>query len=147
MIKADPDKSNGLMGADVKQSAAEFADSAKYLRWASKDDNKTFFGTEFQDFSKTAADLLVQMGLIKPAPDVSTLADTRFVNYRRGTRLSNVANDAGKGCGWERGRPRPYLETQRLSGRCGRSRPALPADCANVSNLVVPRALVSPIGS
>ena len=80
MIKADPDKSNGLMGADVKQSAAEFADSAKYLRWASKDDNKTFFGTEFQDFSKTAADLLVQMGLIKSAPDVSTLADTRFVN-------------------------------------------------------------------
>jgi NitT/TauT family transport system substrate-binding protein len=68
------------MGADVKQSAAEFADSAKYLRWASKDDNKTFFGTEFQDFSKTAADLLVQMGLIKSAPDVSTLADTRFVN-------------------------------------------------------------------
>ncbi|MDQ0393814.1 ABC transporter substrate-binding protein [Labrys monachus] len=80
MIKASPDKANALMGADVKQSAAEFADSAKYLLWADKDDNKKFFNDEFQSFSKTAGDLLLQMGLIKSAPDVSTLADTRFVN-------------------------------------------------------------------
>ncbi len=80
LIKADPAKSNEIMGADVKQSAAEFADSAKYLRWAGKDDNKKFFNAEFQGFSKTAADLLMQMGLIKTAPDVSTLVDTRFVN-------------------------------------------------------------------
>jgi NitT/TauT family transport system substrate-binding protein len=80
LIKSDPDKSNATMGADVKQSAAEFADSAKYLRWANKDENKKFFNAEFQDFSKTAGDLLIQMGLIKTAPDVSTLADTRFVN-------------------------------------------------------------------
>jgi len=69
-----------LMGADVKQSAAEFADSAKYLRWATRDDNRKFFNEEFKEFSKTAGDLLLQMGLIKSAPDVSTLADTRFVN-------------------------------------------------------------------
>ncbi|CAM5767484.1 ABC transporter permease [Labrys miyagiensis] len=80
MIKADPGKANEIMGADVKQSAAEFADSAKYLRWAGRDDNKKFFNDEFQSFSKTAADLLVQMGLINAVPDVSTLADTRFVN-------------------------------------------------------------------
>ena len=53
------------MGADVKQSAKEFEDSAKYLKWADKAENKQFFTKEFQDFSKTAGDLLLQMGLIK----------------------------------------------------------------------------------
>jgi NitT/TauT family transport system substrate-binding protein len=80
LIKKDPEKSDEIMGADVKQSAKEFADSAKYLRWADKTDNATFFNKDFPDFSKTAGDLLLQMGLIKQAPDVSTLADTRFVN-------------------------------------------------------------------
>jgi NitT/TauT family transport system substrate-binding protein len=80
MIKAEPDKSDEIMGADVKQSAKEFADSAKYLRWADRTANKTFFNDEFKSFSKTAADLLMGMGLVKTAPDVSTLADTRFVD-------------------------------------------------------------------
>jgi NitT/TauT family transport system substrate-binding protein len=80
LIKKDPDKSNEIMGADVKQSAKEFADSAKYLRWADKADNAAFFNKEFGEFSKTAGDLLLQMGLIKTAPDVATLADPRFVN-------------------------------------------------------------------
>jgi NitT/TauT family transport system substrate-binding protein len=79
LIKKEPDKSNEIMGADVKQSAKEFADSAKYLRWADKADNATFFNKEFQDFSKTAAELLLQMGLIKTAPEITTLADTRFI--------------------------------------------------------------------
>jgi len=70
LIKKDPDKSNEIMGADVKQSAKEFADSAKYLRWADKADNAAFFNKEFGEFSKTAGDLLLQMGLIKTAPDV-----------------------------------------------------------------------------
>jgi NitT/TauT family transport system substrate-binding protein len=78
-MKADPEKTNAIMGADVKQSGAEFADSAKYLRWVGREDNKTFFNNEFQSFSKTAADLLLQMGLIKSAPDIAKLADTRFV--------------------------------------------------------------------
>jgi NitT/TauT family transport system substrate-binding protein len=79
LIKKEPDNSNQIMGADVKQSAKEFADSAKYLRWADKADNATFFNKEFQDFSKTAAELLLQMGLIKTAPEITTLADTRFI--------------------------------------------------------------------
>jgi NitT/TauT family transport system substrate-binding protein len=67
------------MGADVKQSAADFADSAKYLRWAGREDNKTFFTTDFQSFTKTASDLLLQMGLIKAVPDPASLADTSAV--------------------------------------------------------------------
>lgn len=76
MIKNEPEKSYKIMGADVKQSAKEFEDSAKYLRWADKAANKKFFSSEFEDFSNTAADLLMKMGLIKKKPDVSTLYTT-----------------------------------------------------------------------
>ena len=79
LIKKDPQKSYEIMGADVKQSAKEFEDSAKYLKWADREENKQFFTKEFQDFSKTAAELLLQMGLIKEVPDVTTLADTSAV--------------------------------------------------------------------
>ena len=64
----------------MKQSAKEFEDSAKYLKWADKAENKQFFTKDSQDFSKTAGELLLQMGLIKQAPDVSTLADTSAVS-------------------------------------------------------------------
>jgi len=76
MIKKEPEKSYKIMGADVKQSAKEFEDSAHYLRWADRADNQKFFQSEFQDFSTTAAKLLLDMGLIKKMPDVSSLADT-----------------------------------------------------------------------
>jgi NitT/TauT family transport system substrate-binding protein len=80
LIKSDPEGSYKIMGADVKQSAKEFEDSAKYLKWADKAENKKFFTKDFQDFSNTAADLLLGMGLIKQKPDVSTLIDTSAVS-------------------------------------------------------------------
>ncbi|MEQ1939214.1 ABC transporter substrate-binding protein [Mesorhizobium sp. CN5-321] len=79
-IKNDPQKSYEIMGADVKQSAKEFEESAKYLKWADKAENKQFFTKDFIDFSNTASDLLLGMGLIKEKPDVSTLVDTSAVS-------------------------------------------------------------------
>jgi NitT/TauT family transport system substrate-binding protein len=79
MIKADQKKAYEIMGADVKQTAEKFGESAKYLRWQDKDANKTFFTGEFNTFSKEAADLLLETGVIKQIPDLSKLADTRFV--------------------------------------------------------------------
>ncbi len=80
MIKADPKKADTIMGADVKQSGDEFADSAKYLRWVDRDENKKFFSSEFQSFSGTAADLLLQIGTIKQKPDMNALYDPRALN-------------------------------------------------------------------
>ncbi len=80
LIRKEPEKSYKIMGADVKQSAKEFEDSAKYLKWADKAENKQFFTRDFQDFSNTAASLLLEMGLIKEKPDVSTLVDTGAVS-------------------------------------------------------------------
>jgi NitT/TauT family transport system substrate-binding protein len=79
MIQADQKKAYEIMGADVRQSGEQFGNSAKYLRWQDKAANKTFFGGEHVSFSKEAADLLLEIGIIKSIPDLSKLADTRFV--------------------------------------------------------------------
>src|SRR5262245_26688135 len=79
MIKNDEKKAHEIMGADVKQSGEQFGNSAKYLRWQDQAANKTFFGGEFSSFNKEAADLLLEIGVIKAIPDLSKLADTRFI--------------------------------------------------------------------
>jgi NitT/TauT family transport system substrate-binding protein len=79
MIAKDPKKSNEIMGADVKQSGDDFAASSKYLRWQDKAANKAFFEGDYKTFTKEAADLLLEAGVIKQIPDLTTLADTRFI--------------------------------------------------------------------
>ena len=79
MIKADQKKAYEIMGADVKQTGEQFGNSAKYLRWQDKDANKKFFTGEFGTFSKEAADLLLEIGIIKAIPDLSKLADPKYV--------------------------------------------------------------------
>jgi NitT/TauT family transport system substrate-binding protein len=79
MIKADEKKAFEIMGADVKQTGEQFGNSAKYLRWQDQEANKKFFSGEHAQFSKEAADLLLEIGVIKQIPDLSKLADPRFV--------------------------------------------------------------------
>ena len=79
MIKTDQAKAYQIMGADVKQSAEEFGNSAKYLRWQDRDANKKFFTGEFATFNKEAADLLLEIGIIKAVPDLSKLADPKYL--------------------------------------------------------------------
>jgi len=79
MIKSDPKKSYEIMGADVKQSGADFEGSAKYLRWQDKAANQKFFAGEHAQFSKEAAELLLELGIIKTVPDTATIVDTRFI--------------------------------------------------------------------
>ena len=79
MIKADPKKSFEIMGADVKQTAEQFEASQKYLRWQDREANQKFFAGEHGAFSKEAAELLLEAGIIKAVPDLSRLADTRFL--------------------------------------------------------------------
>ena len=79
MIKADPKKSFEIMGADVKQTAEAFEGSQKFLRWQDKAANQKFFAGEHAQFSKEAADLLLSAGIIRQVPDLTKLADTRFI--------------------------------------------------------------------
>jgi NitT/TauT family transport system substrate-binding protein len=79
MIKADPKKSFEIMGADVKQPGEKFEASQKYLRWQDRAANQKFFDGEHAEFSKEAAALLLEAGIIKQVPDLSKLADTSFI--------------------------------------------------------------------
>jgi NitT/TauT family transport system substrate-binding protein len=79
LINKDPKKSYEIMGADVKQTGEEFANSAKYLRWQDREANKKFFQSEFETFSNEAADLLLEIGIIKKKPDIKSIVDTRFI--------------------------------------------------------------------
>ena len=79
MIKAEPKKSFEIMGADVKQSGEQFEKSQAYLRWQDRAANQKFFAGEHAAFSKEAADLVLEVGIIKQIPDLSKLADTRFL--------------------------------------------------------------------
>ena len=79
MIKTDAKKSFEIMGADVKQTGEAFEKSAGFLRWQDKTANQKFFAGEHAQFSKEAADLLLEAGVIKAIPDLTKLADTRFI--------------------------------------------------------------------
>src|SRR5881398_3485498 len=65
LIKTDQKKTYEIMGAVVKQSGEQFGNSAKYLRWQDQAANKAFFTGEFNTFNKEAADLLLEIGVIK----------------------------------------------------------------------------------
>jgi NitT/TauT family transport system substrate-binding protein len=79
LIKADPKRSFEVMGADVKQSGEQFEKSQAFLRWQDRDANRKFFAGEHAQFSKEAAELLLEAGIIKAVPDLARLADTRFI--------------------------------------------------------------------
>jgi NitT/TauT family transport system substrate-binding protein len=79
MIRKDPQKSNEIMGATVKQSGEDFAKSAAYLRWQDREANRRFFAGELQEFSREAGALLLELGIVKSLPDVASLIDTSFI--------------------------------------------------------------------
>src|SRR5438876_2679172 len=79
LIEKDQAKSYEIMGADVKQSGEQFGSSAKYLRWQDKAANQKFFAGEFQAFTKEAADLLLEIGIVKSIPNTDDLFDASFI--------------------------------------------------------------------
>ena len=79
LIKTDQKKAYEIMGTDVKQTGEQFGNSAKYLRWQDQAANKAFFTGEFNIFNKEAADLLLEIGVVKQIPDLGKLVDTRFI--------------------------------------------------------------------
>ena len=79
LMKSQPAKSNEIMGADVKQTAEQFGKSASYLRWQDRDANRKFFSGELQQFSKEAAEVLLDAGIIKTVPNIDTIIDASFV--------------------------------------------------------------------
>ena len=79
MIRQEPKKSFEIMGAVVKQTGEQFEKSQSYLRWQDRAANAKFFAGDLQAFSRDAAELLLELGIIKTVPDTNTIIDTRFL--------------------------------------------------------------------
>lgn len=79
LIAADPVTSYARMGAPAKQTGTQFSDVAQTLRWQDRYGNILYFGTDYPAFAKDAGTLLLQLGLIRRAPDALSLIDTRFI--------------------------------------------------------------------
>lgn len=79
LIRKEPKPSFETMGAVVKQTGEQFEKSQAYLRWQDRAANQRFFAGEIQAFSKDAAALLLELGIIKSVPDIGTIIDTRFI--------------------------------------------------------------------
>ncbi len=78
-IRQEPKQSFEVMGAVVKQTGEQFEKSQSYLRWQDRAANRKFFAGEIQAFSKEAAELLLELGIIKSVPDITTIVDTQFL--------------------------------------------------------------------
>ena len=80
MLKADPVKSNEIMGSGVKQTGEQFAKSSAFLRWQDKAANQKFFAGELTQFMKDAVPILLEGGVIRKAPEnLAVTFDTSFI--------------------------------------------------------------------
>jgi len=79
MARKEPAQSNIIMGAAVKQTAEEFAKSSTFITWQDRAANKRFFAAEIARFSRDAADLLLENGVIRSIPDIDTLHETTYL--------------------------------------------------------------------
>jgi len=78
-VRANPRPSFEVMGSAVKQTGEQFEKSQAYLRWQDRAANQKFFAGDIQAFSKEAAELLLELGIIKSVPDTASIIDTRFI--------------------------------------------------------------------
>jgi len=78
-IKKEHKPSFEVMRSAVKQTGEQFEKSQAYLRWQDRAANQKFFAGEIQAFSKEAAELLLELGIIKSVPDTASIIDTRFI--------------------------------------------------------------------
>ena len=94
MISKDPKRSFEIMGARREADGRAVRSSQKYLRWQDKAANQKFFAGEHQAFSKEAAELLLEVGIIKSIPDIASIVDTGSSSDRH----SRVGGNAETGC-------------------------------------------------
>ena len=94
MIEKDPKKSYEIMGADVKQTGEQFEASADVPALAGQGgEPEVLRRRACRQFSKEAADLLLEIGIIKAMPDLSTRSSTRASS----SRPARAGGDAARG--------------------------------------------------
>jgi NitT/TauT family transport system substrate-binding protein len=80
MIAKERAKAFGIMGADVKQTGRAVRQVGRLPALVGRRrQQEAFFSGEWQAFTAKAADLLLEIGLIKAKPDLASLVETKYV--------------------------------------------------------------------
>jgi NitT/TauT family transport system substrate-binding protein len=78
-MKANPADAYRIMGADVKQTAEQFAASAKNVTWYDRKTNGEYLTTTMPAFLREASAIMLDAGLIKKVPDLAPMTDASYV--------------------------------------------------------------------
>ena len=78
-MKANQAEAFRIMGADVKQTAEQFAASARNVTWYDKRMNQEYLTKTMPSFLREASAIMLEAGLIKKVPDLAPMADTSYV--------------------------------------------------------------------
>ncbi|MCQ4160589.1 ABC transporter substrate-binding protein [Roseomonas sp. GC11] len=79
MIGKEPEKSFEIMGKRVNQSGEAFKASAAFIDWQDAAENKAYAADGLPQFMAKALEVQKEAGVIRQAPDLAKLLDTRFL--------------------------------------------------------------------
>jgi len=79
MIEREPEKAFGIMGKRVNQSAEAFKASAGFIEWQDAAKNRAYVAEGLPQFMSKALEVQREAGVVRQAPDLSKLLDTRFL--------------------------------------------------------------------
>lgn len=79
MIAAEPDRSYGIMGARVNQTAEAFRNSAQYIEWLDQAKNREYVTAGLPEFMRKAHTVQRETGVVRQDVDLSRLLNTSFL--------------------------------------------------------------------
>ncbi|MDQ1079458.1 ABC transporter substrate-binding protein [Pseudoroseomonas cervicalis] len=79
MIEREPEKSFEIMGKRVNQSAEAFRASAAFIDWQDAAENRAYAADGLPQFMAKALEVQKEAGVLRQAPDLGKLLDTRFL--------------------------------------------------------------------
>jgi NitT/TauT family transport system substrate-binding protein len=79
MIKAEPEKSFGIMGKRVNQSAEQFKASAAFIEWMDAARNRAYVADGLPEFQRKAYAVQRETGVVRQEVDLAKLLDPRFL--------------------------------------------------------------------
>lgn len=79
LIRREPDRAHEIMGRRTRQTAAEFAASARHFDWLDLPRNRAFVATELRGLAARSAAVLRETGVLREEADIDALLNDRFL--------------------------------------------------------------------
>ncbi len=79
MIRREPDRAHAIMGQRTRQTAAEFARSARHFDWLDLSRNRAFVAEELRPLARRSVAILRDAGVLRAEIDLDALLNDRFL--------------------------------------------------------------------